>query len=83
MCVDRKIPYGYAAFPMFFTVVNATFLLRKRKKSDNNLIALPPIMAGWEKNLRFRMLLRKKCCVTLLLLCIHLLYYYSDFYVML
>ena len=57
---NLQIPYVYAAFPMFLTVANATFLLRKRKKSDGNLLDSPLILAGWEKNLRFRMLLRNK-----------------------
>ena len=55
-----EIPYVYAAFPMFLTVANATFLLRKRKKSDGNLLDSPLILAGWERNVRFLMLLRNK-----------------------
>ena len=55
-----KIPYVYAAFPVFLTVANATFLLRKRKKSDGNLLDSPLILAGWERNVRFLMLLRNK-----------------------
>ena len=45
---------------MFLTVANATFLLRKRKKSDGNLLDSPLILAGWERNVRFLMLLRNK-----------------------
>ena len=50
---------------MFLTVANATYLLRNRQKSDNNLVALPPISASWEKYVRFLMHLRNKCCETL------------------
>ena len=38
-------------------------------KSDSNLTALPLILAGRGKNVRFLVLLRNKGCVTLLLLC--------------
>ena len=57
---NTEIPYVYAAFPIFLTVANATFLLRKRKKSDCNLLNSPLILAGWERNVRFRMFLRNK-----------------------
>ena len=68
ICSPTVHSYVYAAFPIFLTVANATFLLRKRKNSDGNLLVLSLIFADWEKNMRFRMLLPNKMLRNTLLL---------------